>query len=139
MTRCPAHGIRIQLTPSRAVNLFGATPQPDCRRIRKIPFAATDHEIAHGRDITWNLLAKEAPDHIKENWHGTSWIVEVFATGTRDSKPFKASHFFLTSLLTTSQALLQLVRERWSLESWYWIRDTQLHHAGTATAATVPA
>jgi transposase InsO family protein len=32
MTRCPAHGNRIQLTPSRAVNLFGATPQPDCRR-----------------------------------------------------------------------------------------------------------
>ncbi len=32
MTRCPAHGNRIQLIPSRAVNLFGATPQPDCRR-----------------------------------------------------------------------------------------------------------
>ena len=32
MTRCPAHGNRIQLTPSGAVNLFGATPQPDCRR-----------------------------------------------------------------------------------------------------------
>ena len=33
MARCPAHGNRIQLNPSRAVNLFGATPQPDCRRI----------------------------------------------------------------------------------------------------------
>jgi len=32
MTRCPAHGNRIQMNPSRAVNLFGATPQPDCRR-----------------------------------------------------------------------------------------------------------
>lgn len=32
MTRCPAHGNRIQLNPSRAVNLVGATPQPDCRR-----------------------------------------------------------------------------------------------------------
>ena len=32
MARCPAHGNRIQLIPSRAVNLFGATPQPDCRR-----------------------------------------------------------------------------------------------------------
>ncbi len=32
MTRCPAHGNRIQLNPYRAVNLFGATPQPDCRR-----------------------------------------------------------------------------------------------------------
>jgi len=32
MARCPAHGNRIQQTPSGAVNLFGATPQPDCRR-----------------------------------------------------------------------------------------------------------
>ena len=32
MARCPAHGNRIQRTPSGAVNLFGATPQPDCRR-----------------------------------------------------------------------------------------------------------
>jgi hypothetical protein len=28
----------------------------------------------------------------KENWHGASWIAEVIATGTRDSKPFKATH-----------------------------------------------
>ena len=32
-----------------------------------------------------------------------------------------------TSLLITPEALLQLVRERWSLEGWHWIRDTQLH------------
>ena len=32
MARCPAHGNRIQLNSSRAVNLFGATPQTDCRR-----------------------------------------------------------------------------------------------------------
>ena len=33
----------------------------------------------------------------------------------------------LTSLRTTPEAMLQLVRDRWSLESWHWIRDTQLH------------
>jgi hypothetical protein len=32
MTRCPAHGIRFQQTPARAVNQIGASPQPDCRR-----------------------------------------------------------------------------------------------------------
>jgi hypothetical protein len=32
MARCPAHGIRFQQNPSRAVNQIGATPQPDCRR-----------------------------------------------------------------------------------------------------------
>ncbi len=52
------------------------------------PFMATDHEVGHGRDITWALRAKEAPEHIKANWYGVSWIAEVIATGTRDGKPF---------------------------------------------------
>ena len=64
--------------------------------------------------------------HIKASLHGTSWIVEVIATGTRDGKPFEATHRLITSLRTTPDALLRLVRQRWSLESWQWIRDTQL-------------
>jgi len=59
---------------------------------RKIPFVATDHEASHGRDIAWTLRAKRAPEHIREAWIGTSWIVEVFAVGTRDGKPFQATH-----------------------------------------------
>ena len=93
---------------------------------RKIPFVATDHEVSHGRNITWMLRAKQAPEHIRENWIGTSWIVEVAAIGSRDGKPFQATHLFLTSLRTTPDALLQLVRDRWSIEGWHWIRDTQL-------------
>jgi hypothetical protein len=42
----------------------------------------------------------------------------------RDGKSFRASHFFLTNLRTTPEALLQLVRKPWSLESWHWISDT---------------
>ncbi len=52
--------------------------------------------------------------------------MEVTASGTRDGKPFRAPHLFLTSLRTTPEALLQLVRDRWSIEGWHWIRDTQL-------------
>jgi len=94
---------------------------------RHIPFVATDHEIGHGRSITWSLRAKQAPEHIHEAWIGTSWIVEMTADGTRDGKPFQATHLFHTSLRTTPEALLQLVRDRWSIEGWHWIRDTQLH------------
>ena len=88
---------------------------------------ATDHEISHGRDITWTLRAKPAPKHICEAWIGTSWIVEVSATGYRDGRSFQAQHLFLTSLRTTPEAMLQLVRDRWSIEGWHSIRDTQLH------------
>ncbi len=88
---------------------------------------ATDHEISHGRDITWRLRAKQAPEHITEAWIGTSWIVEVTASGRRDGKPFQATHLLLTTLRTTPEALLQLVRDRWSIEGWHWITGTQLH------------
>ena len=94
---------------------------------RHIPFLAMDHEKSHGRDITWTLRTKQAPEHITEAWIGTSWIVEVNATGSRDGKLFQATHHFLTSLRNTPEALLQLVRDRWSIEGWHWIRDTQLH------------
>ena len=94
---------------------------------RQIPFVAMDHEIGHGRNITWTLRAKQAQEHIRETWIGTSWIVEVTATGSREGRPFQATHLFLTSLRTTPKALLQLVRDRWSIEGWHWIRDTQLH------------
>jgi hypothetical protein len=59
-------------------------------------------------------------------WSGINWIVEVVTEGTREDKPFRATHLFLTSLPTTPEALLRLVRDCWSLESWHWIRDTQL-------------
>ena len=88
---------------------------------------ARDHEIGHGRNIPWTLRAKEAPEYIRETWIGTSWIVEVTASGSRSGKPFRANHLFLTSLRTTPEALLRLVRDRWSIEGWHWIRDTQLH------------
>ena len=82
---------------------------------RKIPFVATDHEIGDGRDNSWMLRAKQAPEHITEVWIGTSWIVEVTASRTRDDQPFHATHLFLTSLSTTQEALLQLVPDRWRI------------------------
>jgi len=73
------------------------------------------------------MRAKEAPEHIKEAWPGTAWMVELVASGIREGKPFKARHLFITSLRTCPEALLRLIRQRWSIESWHWIRDTQLH------------
>ena len=94
---------------------------------RRIPFVATAHEVSHGRSITWTVRAKQVPEHILAAWVGTSWIVEVTASGRRDGKPFEATHLFLTSLRITPQALLQLVHDRWSIEGWHWITGTQLH------------
>jgi predicted transposase YbfD/YdcC len=92
-----------------------------------IPFTATVSEHGHGRETPWTLRAKQAPDFITEAWPGSSWIVELVVSGKRDGKPSFQRHLFLTSLRTTPKALLQLVRDRWCIESWHWLRDTQLH------------
>ena len=95
---------------------------------RKIPFTATDVEKRHGRHTRWELRAKEAPEHIKANWPGSAWIVEVItSTTTRKGKREIVCHRFITSLRTTPEGLLRLVRQRWSIENeWHWVRDTQL-------------
>ena len=71
-----------------------------------------DQEIGYGHDITWMLRAKEALEHIRQAWLGISSNVVVATTGTRDGKPFNAKHPFLTSLRTSPEGLLQLVRNR---------------------------
>ena len=94
---------------------------------RQIPFTAMDHEKRHGRDTTWILRAREAPEHIKENWPGSSWIVELITTGSRNGKPTEQAHYFLTTLRISPKAMLRLVRQRWSIENeWHWVRDVQL-------------
>jgi predicted transposase YbfD/YdcC len=95
---------------------------------RHIPFLATDHEKRHGHDTIWTLRAKEAPHHIKEKWPGSAWIVEVIAdTTTRKGKRELRQHLFLTSLRTAPEALLRLIRQRWSIENeWHWARDVEL-------------
>ena len=54
----------------------------------------------------------EAPQLIKENYHGISCIVEVIASGTPEVKPFEATHHFITSLRTSPEGLWQQVRVR---------------------------
>jgi predicted transposase YbfD/YdcC len=95
---------------------------------RQIPFTATDHEKRHGRDTTWELRATEAPEHIKANWPGSAWIVQmVSTTTTRKGKRTTTRHRFLTSIRTTPEALLRRIRQRWSIENeWHWARDAQL-------------
>ena len=94
---------------------------------RKIPFTATDVEKRHGRHTRWELRAKEAPEHIKANWPGSSWIVELITTKTTRKDTSRVRHLFITSIRTTPEGLLRLIRQRWSIENeWHWARDTQL-------------
>ena len=52
-------------------------------------------EKRHGRDTRWVLRAKEAPDHIKQAWPGSAWIVELITTTIkRNGKPTVRRHLY---------------------------------------------
>ena len=95
---------------------------------RHIPFTAMDHEKRHGRDTVWELRAREAPEHIKANGPGSAWIVEVTTdTHSRTGTRSVWRHLDLTSVRTTPQALLRLIRQQCSIDNeWHWARDAQL-------------
>jgi len=68
-----------------------------------------------------------APEWVAENWPCSATILAVRCKGIRDGEPIDETHNYVTSLRTTAKALLQHVRDRWSIEnSWHWPRDTQL-------------
>ena len=119
---------------------------------RHIPFTATDQEKRHGRDSSWELqtlaedfreLGEKGSKHIKANWPGSPWIVEMITTTTtRKGKRTTMRHRFLTSIRTTPETLLRLIRQRWSIENeWHWSRDAQLgedaHRYANRTGAPV--
>jgi predicted transposase YbfD/YdcC len=46
---------------------------------------------------------------------------------TRTGKRVPRTLYFITTLRTAPEALLRLIRQRWSIENaWHWARDTQL-------------
>jgi len=66
----------------------------------------------------------------------------VTTTTTRKGKRKAACHRFITSIRTTPEALLRLIRQRWSIENeWHWARDAQLgedaHRYANRTGAPV--
>jgi len=69
-----------------------------------------------------------AQEWVVENWPGSATILTVRCKGAREGKPTDYTRYYVTSLRTSAQALLQHVSDRWSIDnSWHWPRDTQLH------------
>jgi hypothetical protein len=90
-------------------------------------FQASATDRGHGRESTWTPRAMEAPEWINEIWPRSALIIAVRSVGKREGRPIEETRHYVTSLRTTGNALLQHVRDRWSIEnSWHWVRDTQL-------------
>ena len=62
-----------------------------------------------------------------EQWPGSATIIAVRSQGSRDGKPTDETRFYVTSFRTGATALLQHIRDRWSIEnSWHWVQDVPL-------------
>jgi hypothetical protein len=110
---CLSQGADVLLTDKSKPKTLNQQIGCQFQEKRHIPLAATDHEKRHGRDTPWELGATEAPEHIKDNWPGSAWVVEVIANMlTRKVKRNVRRHLFLNSVRTTPEALLQLVTQR---------------------------
>jgi hypothetical protein len=94
---------------------------------RKAPLQARKHEHKRGRDLTWTMRGMPAPEWVAEYWPHSAMVIAVRCQGSRDGKPVDETRHCVTSLRTSVRALLQNVRDRWSIEnSWHWLRDPQL-------------
>lgn len=52
------------------------------------------------------------------------------SVGTREGMAIEETRYYVTILHTTAIALLQNLRDRWSIEnSWHRVRDTQLRES----------
>jgi hypothetical protein len=94
---------------------------------RQIPWRSSTREVKRGRDITWSLRAMPPPQWVVEQWPGSATTIAVRSHGIRDGKPTDETRYYVSSLRTSAKALLQHVRDRWSIEnSWHWVRDVPL-------------
>jgi hypothetical protein len=67
--------------------------------------------------LLWDLRARNGTGSIRERWIGASWIIELVSSAKRDGKPFRHVHHFITTMRTSTQALLRLGRQRWAIDN----------------------
>ena len=84
---------------------------------RQAPWQASKRERKRGRNLTRTLRGMPAPAWLMENWPGSATILEIRCNGTRDGKSVGVPRYCVTSLRTGAAALLQHVRDRWSIEN----------------------
>ena len=80
------------------------------KRLRLLPGGGRRVAYDQGQPTRLKLArqfeGKRAPDHIKANWPGSSWIVEVLADTTpRSGKRELRQHLHINSLVKGPQAL----------------------------------
>jgi predicted transposase YbfD/YdcC len=87
----------------------------------------------HGRIEVRECWSTSNPEYLQlirglENWAGLQSIAMVVCTRIIDSKESKDVRYYISSLLSNAEQILQAVRKHWSIENkLHWILDVALN------------
>ena len=111
--------------------LFGVD-QAQNFKYASLEYAKTTNK-GHGRLEVRECWSTSNPDYLnlirhREDWIGLRSIAMVVATRIIDGKETKKVRFYISSLLSDAQRLLDIVRKHWSIENdLHWVLDVALH------------
>jgi predicted transposase YbfD/YdcC len=87
----------------------------------------------HGRIEVRECWSTSNPEYLQlirglENWAGLQSIAMVVCTRIIDSKESKDVRYYISSLLSNAEQILQAVRKHWSIENkLHWVLDVALN------------
>jgi predicted transposase YbfD/YdcC len=111
--------------------LFGVD-QAQNFKYSSLEYAQTSHK-GHGRIELRECWSTSHPDYLnllrgKQEWAGLQSIAMIIGTRIIDGKETKRVRFYISSLPSQAERLLQIVRKHWSIENeLHWVLDVALH------------
>lgn len=111
--------------------LFGVDQAQDFK-YASLEYAQTTNK-GHGRLEVRECWSTSHPQYLdlireRENWMGLESIAMVVSTRIMDGKETKKVRFYISSLPSEAQRLLQIVRKHWSIENdLHWVLDVALN------------
>lgn len=113
---------------SEDVSVLFAVDQAQNFKYASLEYAKTTNKD-HGRIEVRECWSTSNPDYLnlirdRENWLGLKSIAMVIATRILEGKETKRVRFYISSLPSNAERLLDIVRKHWSIENdLHWVLD----------------
>jgi len=114
------------------ISVLFAVDQAQNFKYASLEHAQTTHKD-HGRIEVRECWSTTHPDYLnlireRENWVGLRSIAMVMSTRISDGKETKRVRFYISSLPSQAERILDIVRKHWSIENdLHWVLDVALN------------
>jgi len=100
---------------------------------------------SHGRDIKRDCSVFPVPDTVQSLWTNSQRFIQVNRSGTRGSKSYQDTAYYLSSCVENAQVFAERIRGHWRIENQlHWVKDvvfqedsSSLHQFQTMTNFSV--